>query len=226
LKFNGCKGSKKIDMSNLKLFNHPEFGKIRTVVIDNEPWFCGKDVCGALGYERSHNAIRQHCREKGALKQGSPTNGGWQELIYINEGNLYRLILKSKLPAAEKFESWVCDEVLPSLRKTGFYSTGTAGEKPVRINHSRRETDADLEVMRMLRVIDKFLLAGDKKRTATKISVSQKTINDVIKGYSRSPRILAALYECAMENSRKLHGNLYLSPQRAIEQLINPKKKQ
>lgn len=104
---------------SLQIFNNPEFGDIRTVTINDKPYFCGNDVAKALGYVKPNNAILQHCRA--TLKQGIPISGKIQEVNFIPEGDIYRLITKSKLPAAEKFESWVMDEILPTIRKTGGY---------------------------------------------------------------------------------------------------------
>lgn len=106
-------------MNNIQVFNNPEFGEIRTIEIDGEPYFVGTDVAKALGYSNPRKAILDHC--KGVTKRDTPTSSGVQSMSYINEGDLYRLIMKSKLPSAEKFESWVMDEVLPSIRKTGVY---------------------------------------------------------------------------------------------------------
>lgn len=106
-------------MNELQIFNNAEFGEIRTIEIDNKPYFCGADVAKALGYAKPNNAINQHC--KGALKQGILTNGGTQEMSFIPEGDAYRLIVRSKLPDAERFETWLFDEVLPTMRKTGGY---------------------------------------------------------------------------------------------------------
>ena len=86
---------------------------------NGKPLFCGSDVAKALGYAKPQNAIAAHC--KGALKRGTHTNGGEQEMLFISEGDVYRLITHSKLPSAENFEKWVFDEVLPVVRKTGGY---------------------------------------------------------------------------------------------------------
>jgi prophage antirepressor-like protein len=106
-------------MNELQIFNSGEFGKIRTIEIDGKPYFVGTDVAKALGYSNPRKAILDHC--KGVTKRDTPTSSGIQSMSYINEGDLYRLIMKSKLPSAEKFESWVMDEVLPTIRKTGSY---------------------------------------------------------------------------------------------------------
>lgn len=106
-------------MSNLMVFNNENFGQVRTLTIENKPYFVGKDVATILGYSNPTKAISTHC--KGVSKMGMPTDGGLQEMLIIPEGDIYRLIIKSKLPQAEKFESWVFDEVLPQIRKTGQY---------------------------------------------------------------------------------------------------------
>lgn len=106
-------------MNELQIFNSEEFGEIRTAEIDGKPYFVGTDVAKALGYSNPRKAILDHC--KGVTKRDTPTSSGVQSMSYINEGDLYRLIMKSKLPSAEKFEAWVMDEVLPTIRKTGSY---------------------------------------------------------------------------------------------------------
>lgn len=108
-------------MSELKIFNNKEFGSVRTIEEDGRVLFCGKDVAVALGYIRPSKAILDHC--KGVLKRDTPTNGGIQEMSFIPECDVYRLITNSKLPTAEKFEQWVFEEVLPSIRKHGAYMT-------------------------------------------------------------------------------------------------------
>lgn len=106
-------------MNELQIFNSEEFGEIRTIEIDGKPYFVATDVATALGYVNPRKAVNDHC--KGVTKRDTPTSSGVQLMSYINEGDLYRLIMKSKLPSAEKFESWVMDEVLPTIRKTGGY---------------------------------------------------------------------------------------------------------
>ena len=108
-------------MNELQIFKSVDFGEVRTIEIDNKPYFCGKDVATALGYAIPSKAINTHC--KGVSKMEVPTNGGKQEMLFISEGDLYRLITHSKLPQAEKFESWIFDEVLPTIRKHGAYLT-------------------------------------------------------------------------------------------------------
>lgn len=109
-------------MNDLKIFNNEEFGEIRTVDVDGKPYFVGIDIARALGYSNPSKAIIQHC--KGITKLGIPSKGGKQETNCIPEGDLYRLITHSELESAERFETWVFDEVLPSIRKNGGYIAG------------------------------------------------------------------------------------------------------
>ena len=110
-------------MNELKIFENAEFGQVRTVTIDNEPWFVGKDVAEALGYAKARNAIASHVSDedkKDAPIQGTP--GGTQTMTMINESGLYALIFGSKLEAAKRFKHWVTSEVLPAIRKHGAYA--------------------------------------------------------------------------------------------------------
>jgi len=108
-------------MNEIKIFESEEFGQVRAVMIDDEPYFVGKDVAEILGYKRTADAISTHC--KGSVKYRVLTNGGEQNIKCIPEGDLYRLVAHSKLPQAEKFERWVFDEILPLIRKYGAYMT-------------------------------------------------------------------------------------------------------
>ena len=109
-------------MNELMVFNNAEFGKIRTIEINGEPWFVGKDVASALGYAKPRNAIATHVDEED--KKDAPIQGdlgGTQEMTIINESGVYALIFGSKLPNAKKFKHWVTSEILPTIRKTGTY---------------------------------------------------------------------------------------------------------
>lgn len=106
-------------MNELQIFENEEFGKVRTIELDGKPYFGAGDVAKALGYSNTHDAISRHC--KGVVKHDIPTNSGVQTINFIPEGDIYRLIVRSQLPSAEKFEEWVFDEVIPSIRKTGGY---------------------------------------------------------------------------------------------------------
>lgn len=108
-------------MNDIKIFENEKFGKIRTALIENEPWFVGKDVAVILGYTNPQKAIRDHVDEEDKGVNETFTPGGTQNLTTINESGLYSLILSSKLPTAKEFKRWVTAEVLPSIRKTGGY---------------------------------------------------------------------------------------------------------
>ena len=107
--------------NQLQVFQSPEFGEIRTLEIDGEIFFVGVDVCNALGYSNSRKAIADHVDPEDVTKRDTLSNGGIQSTTVINESGLYSLILSSKLPSAKKFKHWVTSEILPSIRKHGFY---------------------------------------------------------------------------------------------------------
>lgn len=109
-------------MNNLAIYENKEFGTVRTVVVDGEPWFVGKDVAEALGYSNSRKALLDHVDDEDKGVTNCDTLGGNQNLTIINESGVYALIFGSKLPNAKKFKHWVTSEVLPSIRKTGSYN--------------------------------------------------------------------------------------------------------
>lgn len=125
-------------MNELQVFNNSEFGELRTVTIDGEPWFVGKDVATALGYKDSVNALKDHVDEEDKAGWRITTQFGDKDTKVINESGLYSLILSSKLPTAKRFKRWVTAEVLPSLRKTGSYSLA-----PIEPAVPRRVLNAD-----------------------------------------------------------------------------------
>ena len=110
-------------MNELKVFDNPEFGEIRTVDIDNEPWFVGKDVAAALGYVEPTKAAREKVdpEDRGVSEIDTPS--GTQQMTIINESGLYALVLSSKLPTAKAFKRWITHDVIPSIRKHGAYMT-------------------------------------------------------------------------------------------------------
>lgn len=113
---------------------HPEFGNLRTIEIDGEPWFVGKDVAAALGYTKERNALDKHVDKDDALKRGvTDSMGRTQQMTIINESGLYSLIFSSKLPSAKEFKHWVTSEVLPSIRKNGAYIRNQENMTPAEI---------------------------------------------------------------------------------------------
>lgn len=121
-------------MNEITIFNNPEFGDVRTIMIDGEPWFVGKDVANALGYARERDAIANHVDKDDAVKHGvADSIGREQKTTIINESGLYSLIFGSKLESAKKFKKWVTSEVLPQLRKTGSYGTPKLQQTPMEL---------------------------------------------------------------------------------------------
>ena len=112
----------------LEVFQNKEFGTVRAIEEGDKVLFCATDVAKALGYSNQRDAVGRHC--KGVVKRDTLTSGGTQELSFIPEGDVYRLIIRSKLPSAVKFEHWVFDEVLPSIRKRGLYAVDEVLNNP------------------------------------------------------------------------------------------------
>lgn len=108
-------------MNELKIFENPEFGSIRTVVIDNEPWFVGNDVAKALGYKDTYSALRHNVDDEDKRLCPVGSTSGTQDTLVISESGLYSLIFGSKLEKAKEFKHWVTAEILPSIRKNGGY---------------------------------------------------------------------------------------------------------
>lgn len=144
-------------MNELKLFENPDFGEIRALELDGQPWFVGKDVARALGYGEGKslaNAVANHVddEDKGVTEMMTP--GGTQKMTIINESGLYSLVLSSKLPGAKQFKRWVTSEVLPSIRKSGGYING-------------QETMSPEELMaKALMVAEKTLAEREKRISA------------------------------------------------------------
>ena len=122
-------------MTDLQTYTNAAFGSVRVLYEDGKPLFCGADACKALGYKNQSKALNDHC--KGVTKRYIPTSGGKQQANFLPEGDLYRLITHSKLPSAEKFEHWVFDDVLPSIRKNGMY-----GADPAELERLRQSNQA------------------------------------------------------------------------------------
>lgn len=143
-------------MNNLQLFNNPDFGEIRALELDGQPWFVGKDVATALGYAKPENALASHVDDEDkttTLIQGTGSNYKSKTTI-INESGLYSLVLSSKLPGAKQFKRWVTSEVLPSIRKSGGYING-------------QETMSPEELMaKALMVAEKTLAEREKRISA------------------------------------------------------------
>lgn len=187
-------------MSELEIFRNPEFGEIRTVVVEGEPWFVGKDVADALGYERGSKSVVDHVDTDDRRMIDGKTQscfgielgqrGGW----IINESGLYNLVLSSKLPTAKKFKRWVTSEVLPAIRKTGGYISGadnmTEAEimaRAVLIGQRTIEEQQKriLELKPKADYTDKVLASADLVTTtaiAKDYGMSAQQLNNLLKG--------------------------------------------
>lgn len=111
--------------NELSIFSNEEFGSVRIIVQGGEPWFIASDVAKALGYERPNDAVNTHCKKVNKFSYGDSPRGA-QPYNIIPESDVYRLIMRSNLPNAERFQDWVTEDVLPSIRKTGSYSIAPA----------------------------------------------------------------------------------------------------
>ena len=174
-------------MNELQIFNNEEFGSVRTITKDGKTYFVGNDVAKALGYSETAKAIRTHC--KGVSEMDIPTNGGVQTMKMITEGDIYRLVIKSQLPQAEKFESWVFDNVLPSIRKNGGYIANQEQMTPEQIVANALIvaqniiSQKDRQIEEMKPKADFFDAVADSK-TAISMNEVAKVLN--IKGYGRN----------------------------------------
>lgn len=140
-------------MNELQIFNSEEFGQIRTVTIDSEPWFVGKDVADNLGYQNGSRDINRHVLEEDRRKEMVFDGNQNKETILINESGLYALIFGSKLESAKRFKHWVTSEVLPSIRKTGGYQKPVQGKELLALavleaQKTIEEKDAQIEEMK------------------------------------------------------------------------------
>lgn len=210
-------------MNELMFFDNPEFGTVRTLEEDGAILFCGSDVAKALGYAKPQNAIATHCR--GALKRGTPTVGGEQEMSFIPESDLYRLIFSSKLPTAERFTDWVTVEVLPSIRKHGQYAVPQAeATRPLTPDDYLRAASilATCKSDRLKYVIPLIRKAGievaayesgrDKPRDVTTANLINRACNDYglsLRGIERASGV------SAVQLSRIRRGESFPSAERA-----------
>lgn len=159
-------------MNNIRIFQNEQFGQVRIAMNENgEPLFCLADVAKALGYSRPADAVSQHC--KGVAILPTPTVNQYgatvmQEMKYGKEGEVYRLTMKSKLPDAEKFQDWVCDEVLPSIRKTGGYMISKPEDTPE-------------ELMARALLVAQDALRRREERIAKELGMSAVTLNQKLR---------------------------------------------
>lgn len=193
---------------------NPNNAPVRVQVINGEPWFVAKDICDALSIENNRNATaRLDDDEKGVSIVRTPS--GDQQMSVVNESGLYNLIFQSRKAEAKAFRRWVTGEVLPTIRRTGRYELKWKTE----VVRRRRRADVDAETLGLLWLIGESLWHGDQKAVAMELGVSVQSVNMVLNGYMRSPRILMALYAKARE--RREQDSLYTSPGEMAQRLLD-----
>lgn len=180
-------------MKELSIFQHPDFGTVRNVVIKGEPWFVAKDVCDILGLTNSRKATAGlDDEEKGVTISDTP--GGQQSLTIINESGLYSLIMQSRKPEAKAFKKWVTSEVLPSIRKYGYYISPTA-------QLSRKERNA-IE-RSYLKALNKYITEEDIYRVSKKMRCSDSHVRSVLDGFHRDNDVMRVLQSRALANKNQ-----------------------
>lgn len=160
-------------MGNLMKFEKEDFGAVRVVMQEEDPWFIASDVAKALGYDRPRDAVAQHCKKINKYSYGESQ----QPYNIIPESDVYRLIMRSNLPNAEKFQDWVCEEVLPSIRKTGSYSVQQMTPGEFLLEQAKRFVEIEKKTQRAL---DLSLLTSEKmEKTEVKIESVENRLNQI-----------------------------------------------
>lgn len=197
-------------MNELKIFEHPDFGTVRTVEIDGEPWLVGKDVAEALGYSNPSKALSDHVDPEDKLNNETLVSlgqrGGW----LINESGLYSLVLSSKLPGAKKFRRWITSEVLPSIRKNGGYLHG-------------QETMSDEELMaKALLAAKRTIAAREERINALEINNAALAVNNQVMA-PKADYFDELVDRNLLTNFRETAKELGASPKRFVSFLLEKK---
>ena len=194
-------------MNEIQIFNHPDFGEVRTITEDGNALFCGSDVAKALGYAVPRKALFDHC--KGVLKRNILTNGGEQGISFIPESDLYRLVFRSKLPSAEKFTDWVTSEVLPSIRKHGAYMT------PETLQAAILNPDTMIQLCQQLK-------AEQDKNRALEIANSRLAVDNQIM-QPKADYFDELVERNTLTNFRETAKELGIPPKKFVDFLLNKK---
>lgn len=177
----------------IQIFNNPEFGEIRTAGTSEEPLFCASDLCRALGYANSRDAISKHVDEGDVAKRDTPTSSGVQSMVFVNESGMYALVFGSKQPNAKSFKRWVTKEVLPSLRKHGAYTvrkeSSTTSLTPTKVRAS----------LEWVRGVSDLLNLNDSSKLTLITKVAQP-LGLPVPDYTPSHGILKSATELLKEN--------------------------
>ena len=190
-------------MNDIQIFNNPEFGNIRTVLIDDEPWFVGKDVADILGYQNGSRDINRHVDDEDKQKNQFSESGQMREMTIINESGLYSLIFGSKLESAKKFKKWVTSEVLPSIRKTGGYTMPHTTDGKIALL-AQGHTELKVEVDEIKSDLEKL------KMDLPILPIEADKITETVK--RRGVEILGGKQSMAYNNRslrQKVYNNLY-----------------
>lgn len=198
-------------MNQLQVFQNNSFGELEILDIDGKIYFPATDVASLLGYQKPHDAITRHCKELGTTFHGVRYPSGTKNKKFIDEGNLYRLIVNSKLPQAEKFESWVFDEVLPQIRQTGKYE----------------EPKSPMEIMRLQfealdetnKRVDK--MTGDVEYLKKEVPLSTGEYNYISKQVNKA--VYEAVDTFGLSNRREVTSELYKDINRGVNEIAGIK---
>lgn len=182
-------------MKELSVILHPDFGSVRNVVIKGEPWFVAKDVCDVLGLSKSRDAVARLDEDE---KQRCPllldAAGRPNEMTIVSESGLYSLILQSRKPEAKAFKKWVTSEVLPSIRKYGYY-IAPGSELSRKERHAMERS--------LLKALSKYLTDEDVYKAAKKLRCSESRVESVLRGSVRDNDIMRVLQARALANKEK-----------------------
>mgnify|MGYP000655459221 FL=1 len=178
---------------SVAVISSPEFGEIRSAVVDGTPLFVAKDICDALGISKYRDALTRLDEDERA-SISVDTLGGKQSMIAVNESGLYTLVFQSRKPEAKAFRKWVTGEVLPNIRKHGFYMTLEVAMSAKNLKRLRKQ---------MLEQMRKYLIEDDLRKCAKRFGTSSMAVHSILKGDFEHNDILAYLQDKAMENREK-----------------------
>lgn len=196
-----------MNKNELKVFSNEEFGEVRIVELKGKSYFIANDVAKALGYASPKDAITRHC--KGATFRSYLTDGGKQKAKVIPEGDIYRLIVKSKLPSAEKFESWVFDDVLPTIRKTGGYVEDDREEEFIYKYFPSFSEDVKMSMVQDLLKTNKELKPKAEYFDKTLQPSNLKSVTDIAKDLGMSAQKLnKTLHKLKVIYPKKINGKI------------------
>ena len=178
---------------SVAVISSPEFGEIRSAVVDGTPLFVAKDICDALGISKCRDALTRLDEDERA-SISVDTLGGKQSMIAVNESGLYTLVFQSRKPEARAFRKWVTGEVLPNIRKHGVYMTPEVAMSAKNLKRLRKQ---------MLEQMRKYLIEDDLRKCAKRFGTSSMAVHSILKGDFEHNDILAYLQDKAMENREK-----------------------